>query len=295
MAALIWNHLQRRIYSPVFILVIALAGFLTFAETMTKSRSQVSSLYFAHAHNDYEHSNPLMDALENGFHSVEADIHLVDGQLLVAHDLEETSPDRTLENLYLKPLSEIIARNDGWVHNSGKPFWLMIDIKSDGSRTFAALQALLEQYASILTDYSSLKKTETGVAGRGPVSVVISGNRDFQSIESCSPMLAGIDCRISDIFSNGTPVNPSWSGHPSRVWVSDNWKNYFNWDGTGTISPDERENLSQIVQLAHNYGLLIRFWNTPDTPAVWKLLQETGVDLVNTDRLQDLNRFFVGQ
>jgi glycerophosphoryl diester phosphodiesterase len=275
--------------------VIALAGFLTFAETLTKSRSEVSSLHFAHAHNDYEHPNPLMDALENGFHSVEADIHLVDGQLLVAHDLEDTSTDRTLENLYLKPLSEVIARNNGKVHNSGKPFWLMIDIKSDGSRTFAALHQQLEKYASILTDYSSLNKTESGGSSRGPVSVVISGNRDFQAIESATPMLAAIDCRISDIYSNGKPVNPPWSGHPARAWVSDNWKNYFSWDGTGTISPDDRGNLMLMVRQAHSHGLLIRFWNTPDNPTVWQLLHESGVDLVNTDRLQELNRFFVGQ
>src|SRR4051812_12734941 len=33
----------------------------------------------AHAHNDYEHEHPLLDALEAGFASVEADVWLVDG------------------------------------------------------------------------------------------------------------------------------------------------------------------------------------------------------------------------
>src|SRR5688500_5242918 len=36
----------------------------------------------AHAHNDYLHDRPLLDALDHGFNSVEADIFLVDGQLL---------------------------------------------------------------------------------------------------------------------------------------------------------------------------------------------------------------------
>ena len=40
----------------------------------------------AHAHNDYEHTRPLLDALDCGFGSIEADVHLVDGRLLVAHD-----------------------------------------------------------------------------------------------------------------------------------------------------------------------------------------------------------------
>ncbi|HEY3789313.1 MAG TPA: hypothetical protein VGL71_10685, partial [Urbifossiella sp.] len=35
-----------------------------------------SPLRHAHAHNDYEHKRPLLDALEQGFCSVEADIWL---------------------------------------------------------------------------------------------------------------------------------------------------------------------------------------------------------------------------
>src|SRR5688572_31979100 len=58
----------------------------------------------AHAHNDYEHTRPLIDALEFGFCSVEADIWLVNGQLLVAHDLKDAKAGRTLQALYLDPL-----------------------------------------------------------------------------------------------------------------------------------------------------------------------------------------------
>ncbi len=59
----------------------------------------------AHAHNDYVHTHPLFDALTNGFCSVEADIYLTNGQLLVAHTLEKTQPGRTLQSLYLDPAS----------------------------------------------------------------------------------------------------------------------------------------------------------------------------------------------
>jgi len=63
----------------------------------------------AHAHNDYEHARPLLDALDRGFCSVEADVWLVDGQLLVAHDRGKAKPGRTLQALYLDPLR---ARDD---------------------------------------------------------------------------------------------------------------------------------------------------------------------------------------
>src|SRR4051794_1044740 len=52
-----------------------------------------------HAHNDYMHARPLRDALDNGFCSIEADIFLVDGKLLVAHEREHVRADRTLQSL----------------------------------------------------------------------------------------------------------------------------------------------------------------------------------------------------
>lgn len=46
-------------------------------------------LWRAHAHNDYEHPRPLLDALDHRFGSVEADVFLVGDQLLVGHDATE--------------------------------------------------------------------------------------------------------------------------------------------------------------------------------------------------------------
>src|SRR5260221_5471082 len=90
----------------------------------------------AHAHNDYEHDHPLFDALRYGFTSVEADIYLVDGKLLVSH----TRPifkARTLEQLYLSPLDSMIRANQGKVYPGyNGPFYLMIDLKSDGQATY---------------------------------------------------------------------------------------------------------------------------------------------------------------
>jgi len=61
----------------------------------------------AHAHNDYLHPRPLLDALDHGFTSVEADVWIVNGALLVAHDQRDVMPERTLRALYLEPLRRI--------------------------------------------------------------------------------------------------------------------------------------------------------------------------------------------
>src|SRR5438132_1932049 len=111
----------------------------------------------AHSHNDYEQKRPLLDALDHGFCSVEADIHLVEGRLLVAHDLNQTQPDRTLEVLYLEPLRQRVKRNSGWVYLNGPRVWLLIDIKSDAEKTYAALREVLKSYADIVTVFRSGK------------------------------------------------------------------------------------------------------------------------------------------
>ena len=85
----------------------------------------------AHAHNDYVHVHPLFDALTNGFCSVEADIFLTNGQLLVAHTLKETQPGRTLQSLYLDPLRARIRQNGGRVYTNGPEFTLLIELKQD--------------------------------------------------------------------------------------------------------------------------------------------------------------------
>lgn len=41
--------------------------------------AEAEPLAQAHAHNDYEHTRPLHDALDHSFTSVEADVWLVDG------------------------------------------------------------------------------------------------------------------------------------------------------------------------------------------------------------------------
>ena len=78
--------------------------------------AEVTPLMRAHAHNDYEHGRPLLDALEQGFGSVEADVYLVDGSLLVAHYRDQVKEGRDLETLYLAPLAERVKKYGGSVY-----------------------------------------------------------------------------------------------------------------------------------------------------------------------------------
>ena len=41
--------------------------------------------------------------------------------------------------------------------------------------------------------------------------------------------------------------------------------------------------------------IMIRFWATPDKKSVWKELQLSGVDLINTDNLKGFSDFIRSQ
>src|SRR3954447_10815996 len=90
----------------------------------------------AHSHNDYEQARPFYAAYEAGFGSIEADIFLVNNELLVAHEQKELPMHRTLDSLYLQPLQSALQKNNGYPYkDSTRPLQLLIDIKTDSITT----------------------------------------------------------------------------------------------------------------------------------------------------------------
>ena len=231
----------------------------------------------AHAHNDYLHERPLLDALDHGFCSVEADIFLVNGELLVAHTRLELSPKRTLQSLYLDVLQERIAKNKGFVQPSVDSFTLLIDIKTEGAETYRELHRVLALYADMLT------RVENGTVKKGAVTAIVSGNRAVDLIQSEQIRFVGIDGRLSDLDSDK-------ENHLLPL-ISDNWTSHFQWRGKGEIDPKELSKLRSIVAKAHAKNRLVRFWASPDNESVWRLLRDEKIDLINTDNLSGLSTF----
>lgn len=240
-------------------------------------------LHRAHAHNDYAHDRPLLDALDHGFTSVEADIWLIDGQLLVAHDLVDVQPGRTLQSLYLDPLAARVRANHGRVHRgSDRPFQLLIDIKNTGAATYTELDRVLRPHRTMLSRYAF------GRVRAGAVTVVISGERPRELMQAQPVRYAFYDGRSADL-ATGAPAT-------FMPLISDNWNNLFSWQGVGPMPAAERARLREFVAVAHRNGQRVRFWATPDLPgpareAVWRELVEADVDHLNTDDLAGLERF----
>ena len=259
-------------------MVMSLAAFWPGESARSEEQAKsVKPLAAAHAHNDYLHERPLLDALDHGFTSVEADIFLVQGKLLVAHDEAGLRPDRTLAALYLDPLRKRIRNQNGWIFDKGRTLTLLIDIKSDAETTYAALHEVLTEYAEILTTVAD------GVLETKGVTVIISGNRPRETIAAQKLRYAGIDGRLSDLDST-LPAD-------LLPLISDNWKNHFRWTGQGPLPAGERDKLNALVKQAHARGRRVRFWATPESTAVWKELRAADVDLINTDDLNGLQFF----
>jgi len=233
----------------------------------------------AHAHNDYAHRRPLLDALDHGFGSVEADIWLVEGRLLVAHNRSGVKSERTLQALYLDPLRERIARNGGRVYPNGPPCTLLIDVKSEARETYVVLRELLQGYTNILTAFTPTNTVTNAL------TIILSGNRATRLLTEEGCRFAAVDGRLSDLAANPSPQ--------LVPLISDNWATTFRWRGKGPLADDERQKLRQLVGQTHQQGRRIRFWAAPDNPAGWRELQQAGVDLINTDDLSGLRNWLV--
>ncbi len=235
----------------------------------------------AHAHNDYRHERPLFDAINRGFCSVEADVFLIDGELLVGHDLGELRPDRTLRSLYLEPLAKLARNNQGRVYPNGPTITLLVDFKNDGEATYGELRDQLKEYSDILSGL------DNGEYKDRAIQIVISGNRPIDMIAADKDRLVSIDGRLGDLNSSS----------PSHLMplISDRWTSHFRWRGEDEFPDQEIQKLKSIVDQAHAAGRRVRFWATPESPALWQALVDAGVDHINTDQLDQLRDFLLGQ
>jgi hypothetical protein len=256
-----------------------LAGLAMLALPTTGLTAEPVPLIYAHAHNDYVHKRPLLDALDHGFCSAEADVHLVDGQLLVAHDRIKVKPERTLQALYLDPLRERVKQNGGHIYPGGPEFTLLVELKSDWQSSYPVLREILKQYAGMLTTFRG-DTTQTNA-----IRVIITGKRSKGMFAGESVRLASLDGDLADLESTA----------PAALipWISCNWGQSFKWRGVGPMPEVEKLKLRALVAKAHEQGRRVRFWGAPDKPAFWDEMLANGVDLINTDNLEGAQTFLL--
>ncbi|MGZ8522870.1 MAG: phosphatidylinositol-specific phospholipase C/glycerophosphodiester phosphodiesterase family protein [Chitinophagaceae bacterium] len=221
----------------------------------------------AHSHNDYLNAQPFSKAYKNDFGSIEVDILPVNGTLCVAHHKNEIQPQRTFKRLYLEPLLDELNSNNI------RPVKLLIDIKEN----YELSLELLIRETEPLKQYLSTKNENK------PVTILISGKR---------------------------PAPPEYKNYPGYIFFDDDLKlqhdvsewervgqvslpftKFSEWKGEGAIDGKGKKLLKQVIDSVHKAGKTIRFWAAPDNEASWILQMKLGVDLIGTDKIDELAAF----
>jgi hypothetical protein len=246
----------------------------------TRAAAQVIPLPNAFAHNDYRHKRPLFDALGSGFTHIEADVFLWRGRLLVTHRIPILKKHHNIETLYLQPLyNRLNNTRDSIPRTLLDTIVLLIDIKSNAERTYQVLKEQLLPFKSILSSCDS------GVVTIRNLTIVLSGHRPVHVLknENTRFVFADEDLRKVDSIKNNQAVYTMASCKYSRL---------ISWKGKGRIPEKQQFRLNDLVSRAHAEGKKVRLWASPENEKVWTFLRFCGVDLINTDKIQVLKRYF---
>lgn len=228
---------------------------------------------------DHQQARPLADALERGFCSIEADLYLHDGLLLVGQPDGSLDEAHTLQALYLDPLRKRASLHRGRIHRDGPPLLLILDLKTDAGPTYDALREVLRTYPDLLTLFTPDGQAE------GAVTVVLTGNRPRASLSRELVRYAALEGKLGDLVSNQpTAFMPILSGP---------WDTVSSWTGTGPMPDADRYRLQRLVERAHAEDRQIRFVDTPDDPQVWRALLAAQVDYIEADDLDALQAFLL--
>lgn len=244
--------------------------FFLFAILINLTGFQISAQPLIHAHNDYQKPEPLTNALRHKVFSIEADIYPFGNRLLVAHDKKEVATAPTLDSLYLQPIIELFRRHRGIISNdSSYAPVLMIDIKENGEAAIAHLIKLVSVHRAVF-DRSLNSKA---------VQLVISGDRGASSTWTSYPLYIFFDGRPNEVYDSVTLRRVAF--------ISDSYVKYI----------DPRDSsyrlIIEVVKKVHGIGKLFRLWGSPDNPDSWKLQQQQGIDIINTDKVEECRNNFL--
>jgi hypothetical protein len=241
------------------------ASLFSKATTAAAQQCSPSRLLPAYSHNDYNNVRPLEDALALGYQGVEVDYVLVGRELLVGHGRGEVMPGRSLERLYLAPLRERVRRC-GWVQSAERPFLLTIDYKDQGRWGYRALHELLEKYTDVVGATGNPRAVQVVLVGWHPPLRELA--RDPVKLVTVQAHISRSGLRI--------PGDTNLVG-----LVSLDYGKTMRWRGRGALSKDDQRVLQHITAArAALPNRLIRAYNVPPEPGVYRLLLRSGVDLI---------------
>ena len=259
-----------------------------------------------HSHNDYLRTHPLIDALENGCISVEADIWQKDDMkddLRVGHTEGSLKDDVTLKSLYVEPIIARLAATNGgsqslpslqapwngiFLENKTQTLVLLIDFKTAGDATWSTLMSALNPLRD--GGWLSYWDIQQQRFIPRPVTMVASG-------------LATIDYVAKTTFTNGTLVRRDiFLDAPLADLGTSNQYNPSNsyYASTDFAKSSESTTIKSQIAAANKLSLISRYWDAPDDrdspkeKEFWEEILKDDVGIFNTDHLTTFKNWWEG-
>lgn len=237
--------------------LLLLVAFLSSCLGFTQTGSYTS--HSLHSHNDYEQKFPFWDAFNHGFGSIEVDVFLKNNQLLVGHEETALNQFKTIEGLYLNPLSQVVG-----LKKIQQPFILLVDLKTEAIATLNALLEILKKYPQLSSEKN--------------LRITITGKQPLPSSFNEYPSWIWFDGNLGKHYSSAEFKKISL--------MSANLNKFTKWNGKGVLPKQEREQIEGIIeQTTKKNAKPVRFWNAPDIPNAWYQLMKLGVTYINTDQV----------
>jgi alkaline phosphatase len=242
------------------------------------AQSKKKTANSGHSHNDYVQHFPFYQAYYADMGSVEADVYLKNGKLLVAHNEEDTDPSKDLKTLYLDPIAKVFAQNKGRAYaDSTKKLQLLIDIKTGHKEVLSELIKELKPYLPVFDQKQN----------KNAVRILISGD---------VPPAANFKDYPDYINFDGRTTNTYTDEQLTRIGlVSESIASFTVWNGKGTPTPSDKVKLMNAIAIAHKWKKPFRFWGTKDNPNTWKELDNMGADWIGTDHPEKLHDYYSGR
>ena len=226
-----------------------------------------------HSHNDYNRTAPFWEAYSQHCQSIEADVFLHNGELLVGHEVEDLKPENSFLRLYVDPIVRTFRANGGkmWAGSQDR-LMLLVELKSATEPTLTEVIEQLEEFPDVFCSPEGVK-------------VAITGNTPSKDHFRDYPEWVGFDGDIRETYT--------WAQLERVALVSSSFRMFAKkWNGKGRMIDPELNAVKDAIAKVHSWGKPIRFWEAPEGTTAYFTFWKLGVDIINTDKPAVAHLFF---
>lgn len=254
-------------------------------------------------HHDLNDVYPLSTINSTFVNAMQINI-IINSPFQVGHEPSALTEKRTLESLYIQPILDTLHRlnpktpfvqpgeqNGIFDTSSSQTLFFFIDLKTAADETWPAVLSALEplRKGDWLTTYDGQSLR------RNPITVIGTGNTELSDVQKYLPRDVFYDAPLAQLNSSKYDSLTMYEAPTA----STNFAGSFGEVRKRALSESQLQTLREQLDVAHERGIMARYWNQPNYPigtrnAVWRILWDEGVDLINVDDLKGAAEFWEG-